>query len=92
MRRKLLIPLMIMMLMMPMKLMNTSMRNEKRHRLLRRPKRPLSIQWSLTDLNMILGMTSSHLTHSMSTSKSKKAMGIVTLSISMPLERCALFR
>jgi hypothetical protein len=39
------------------------------------------------DLNMILGTMSSHSTHSMNTSKSKRATGIATLSISARLEK-----
>jgi hypothetical protein len=87
MRKKLLMPLIITMLMMPMKFMNMSMRNRKQPLLLKRPKRPLNIQWTLMDLNIILGMMNSHSTCSMNTSKLKKVTGIATLSIFVPLEK-----
>ena len=69
----------------PVLYMNMSIRNRRQPPFSKRLKRTLSIQWTLMDLNIILGMMNSHLTHSMSTLKSKGAMRIVTLSISAPL-------
>ena len=82
----------IMSLMMPMRFMNKKVINRRRPFSLRRLKRPLNIQWTLMVLNMILGTMSSHSTHLMNTSKLKGATGIVTLSISAPLEKSALLK